>query len=205
MTEQRLRELEDQRYNSVAIVLSATDEAGKLAELKAANQVLKCGLQLAYWVEVARCPELADAHPDWMASLQTHDEWRRFFPDAPQPKPNEVIKTYPWVPVLSREPFAGQLDRVKRLLADRPTANRLFLNDIQGAPSACGCGNTLCRWTSDYGKRRTTVPLGDDAPLLFVNAIKKAGAGYHRRARVDDRVREARRPPRRTVCRGRLL
>ena len=67
-----------------------------------------------------------------------------------------------------------QLDRVKKLLAILPTPHGLFLNDLQGAPSACGCGNPLCRWTSDYGKRRTTTPLGDDAATLFVNAVKKA-------------------------------
>ena len=108
-----------------------------------------------------------------MASLQTHDEWRRFFPDLPSLAANEVAKTYPWVPILSREPFTAQLDRIKRLLASRPKSELVFLNDLQGAPSACGCGNPLCRWTSDYGQKRTTTPLGDDAATLFVNAVKK--------------------------------
>jgi hypothetical protein len=60
------------------------------------------------------------------------------------------------------------------LLADLPKPKLILLNDLQGAPSACGCGNPLCRWTSDYGKRRTTIPLGDDAAALFIKAVQKA-------------------------------
>lgn len=171
----RLAQLRDEGFNAIVLVLSAVDGEARTLEVRAARKVISnAAFELGYWVEVARCPELADAHPDWMASLQTHDEWRRFFPDTPEPHVNEVVKTYPWVPILSREPFSAQLDRVKQLLAERPAATRLFLNDLQGAPSACGCGNTLCRWTSDYGDRRTTVPLGDDAAVLFVSAIKKS-------------------------------
>lgn len=173
VTDSRLEQLKQDKFNGVAVVLSGTTAVEVNAERDAANRIQAAGLALHYWVEVARCPQLADDHPEWMASLQTHDEWRRFFPEASTPASNEVVKTYPWVPILSREPFAAQLDRVKRLLADKPIPERLFLNDLQGAPSACGCGNPLCRWTSDYGKRRTTTPLGDDAATLFVNAVKK--------------------------------
>jgi hypothetical protein len=64
------------------------------------------------------------------------------------------------------------LERVKKLLANQPKAVGIFLNDLQGAPSACGCGSPLCRWTSDYGERRTTTPLSDDAATLFVKAVE---------------------------------
>src|SRR3990167_9829678 len=33
---------------------------------------------------------------------------------------DEVVKTYPWAPILSQETYAAQLERVKRLLADKP-------------------------------------------------------------------------------------
>lgn len=170
----RLKELRSSATNTVVFKLTTSDDEAKNAIRAATIGVEKAGLSFAYWVEVARSPELADKHPEWMASLQTHDEWRRFFPDAPKPKANEVAKTYPWVPILSREPNKAQRKRVVTLLADLPKAKLIFLNDLQGAPSACGCGNPLCRWTSDYGERRTTVPLGNDAAALFIAAIRKA-------------------------------
>jgi hypothetical protein len=170
----RLNELESAGTNTVVFTLNSSDDEAKKTIRAAAANAERVGLAFAYWIEVARSPELADRHPEWMASLQTHDEWRRFLPNAPRPKANEVVKTYPWVPILSREPFNAQRERVLKLLADLPTPKLIFLNDLQGAPSACGCGNPLCRWTSDYGKRRTTMPLGDDAAALFVQAIQKA-------------------------------
>ncbi|MFK7735031.1 MAG: hypothetical protein AB8B50_03320 [Pirellulaceae bacterium] len=173
-TGERIDALKLLGINTISLKVETSGEAHKAAIRRAANSVTAAGLAIAYWVEVARCPELADQHPQWMASLQTHDEWRRFFPDTPQPKANEVAKTYPWVPVLSRETFNAQRERVVDLLADLPTPALLFLNDLQGAPSACGCGNSLCRWTSDYGEQRTTVPISDEAAALFVDAIQKA-------------------------------
>ena len=170
-TDQRLGELK--REGTTAVVLLLRGEDQRAAEHAACERIRAAGLDLHYWVEVAHCPELADAHPDWMASLQGHPEWRRLFSDPPTPAENEVIKTYPWVPILSKEPFDGQLQRVTRLLADRPQPTGVFLNDLQGAPSACGCGNHLCRWTTDYGKRRTTTPLKNDAPSRFVAEIRK--------------------------------
>jgi hypothetical protein len=174
VTPQRLKKFAGDGFNSVVVLVEGTSNKESTVQRLAAELVSESSLDLCYWIEVARCPDLADAHPEWMASLQTHDEWRRFFPDTPQPAADEVAKTYPWVPILSREAFAAQLDRVKQLLANKPKPIGLFLNDLQGAPSACGCGNPLCRWTSDYGERRTTTPLGDDAATLFVNAVKKS-------------------------------
>lgn len=170
----RLEELKSSGTNTVVFKLTIDHEEAKKAIRTATSAAANTGLSFAYWVEVARSPVLADEHPEWMASLQTHDEWRRLFPDSPQPRPNEVAKTYPWVPVLSREPFKAQRERVVALLTDLPNAKLIFLNDLQGAPSACGCGNSLCRWTSDYGERRTTTPLNDDAAALFITAIQKA-------------------------------
>jgi len=145
----------------------------RLTERRACERIKRAKLSLYYWIEVARCPDLADAHPAWMASLQGHSEWRRLFKNPPTPGKNEVVKTYPWVPILNEEPYQGQLRRVRKLLEDRPQPTGVFLNDLQGAPSACGCGNHLCRWTTDYGKIRTVTPLGNDAPAAFVAAVEK--------------------------------
>ena len=172
-TDARIAELKAAGHNTVVLIVDSKDAPAKQAIRRAAARVAAADLATGYWIEVARAPELADQHPEWMASLQTHDEWRRFFPDTKRPAEDEVVKTYPWVPILSRAPFYAQRDRVLQLLDDLPTPQLLFLNDLQGAPSACGCGNPLCRWTSDYGDRRTTVPLSDEAAAMFVKAIRK--------------------------------
>jgi hypothetical protein len=172
VTEVRLRALKSKGIQAIAIMLRS-DAPHRDVELRACQRIRRAELDLYYWIEVAHCAELADANPEWMASLQGHRQWRRLFKDPPSPKSNEVVKTYPWVPILNKEAFAGQLQRVRNLLRDRPTPKGVFLNDLQGAPSACGCGNHLCRWTTDYGKIRTATPLGSDAAARFVAEIEK--------------------------------
>lgn len=161
--------------DTVALRLHSTTAAERAVEDQAAARVRAAGLRLYYWLEIARCPELAEAHPLWMASVQGHDEWRRFFPAAPKPRAREIVKAYPWVPVLYREGFAAQLARVKDVLRDRVAAEGVLLNDLQGGPSACGCGHPQCRWTTDYGPLRTGTMLEDDAPRDFVRAVRDLG------------------------------
>jgi hypothetical protein len=172
-TGERLSQLKSTGTN--AIVLPLTGAASESAErlVAAAKIVREHGLPLYYWIEVGRCPQLADAHPEWMASLQGHDEWRRLFRDAPRPRDDEVVKVYPWVPVLNQEAYDAHLQRVTQQLAGAPNCDGVLLNDLQGAPSACGCGNTLCRWTTDYGPIRTATPAPDDAAARFVAAIQQ--------------------------------
>ncbi len=157
--------------NAIVLSLEENSAESRADVARAAERIRAAGLGLYYWIEVGRCPSLADAHPEWMASLQGHDQWRRFFPDLRQPHADEVVKVYPWVPILYREAYAAQLQRVSELLQARPAADGLFLNDLQGAPSACGCGSPLCRWTADYGPIQTATPAGDDAAARFVQAV----------------------------------
>jgi hypothetical protein len=170
---EKLRTLAADGNNAVVIELGGTAEAARKRARSAADEVRKSPLELYYWIEIARNPELANAHPEWMASLQGHQEWRRLFKDPPKPKADEVVKVFPWVPILYKEAFAAQLERVEKLLAGMPQPKGVFLNDLQGAPSACGCGNPLCRWTTDYGPIRTATPLGADASARFVAAVEK--------------------------------
>ncbi len=172
-TSDRLVECRQAGQATIVLVLDNDSAAGRTALAAAAKRVGDAGLVLDYWIEIGRCPDLADVHPAWMASLQGHQEWRRMHKDFPQPKASEVVKNYPWVPVLYRESFDAQLARVKRLLAERPAFHNLWLNDLQGPPSACGCGNPVCRWTADYGPIKTATPLGDDAAAKFVAAVGK--------------------------------
>ena len=160
--------------NAVVLRLAGRSDEDRQREAAAAQRILKSNLQLYYWIEIARCPELADAHPEWMASLQGHSEWRRLFDNPPEPDKNsEVVKNYPWVPILYEEAFEAHLQRATRLLGGKPTATGIFLNDLQGGPSACGCGHHLCRWTTDYGPIKTATPTSDDAAARFVNAVSK--------------------------------
>jgi hypothetical protein len=173
MDANQLRSLKAEHYNAVVLAL---DGANATKEREAARAVRAAGFDLFYWIEIGRNPALADAHPEWMASLEVkHPEWRRLFPKFPQAKAGEVVKNYPWVPVLYQESFPVHLDRVKQLLADKPTPRGVFLNDLQGPPSSCGCGHHLCRWATDYGpiEKATATRLPKDAAAKFVAEIKK--------------------------------
>jgi hypothetical protein len=166
----KLASLKAESYTAAGIPLS---ESNPSAQASAATQINRSGLALYYWIEIGRNPALADAHPEWMASIQTHQEYRRFFPDLPKLKTNQVVKNYPWVPVLYEETFPVHLDRVRRLLEGKPQPTVIFLNDLQGSPSACGCGHHLCRWTTDYGPVKTATRLPNDAAAKFVNEVRK--------------------------------
>lgn len=160
------------REGATGVVLNLAHDEGEAAK-RAAERVKRAGLELYYWIEIGRCPELADAHPEWMASLQGHPEWRRHFPKVPRPAPGEVVKNYPWVPLRYQEAFDAHLRRVETLLRGLPGPKGILLNDLQTAPSACGCGNTFCRWVPDYGPVRTATALPPDAAARFVRAVQR--------------------------------
>lgn len=159
------------KEEATGVVLSLASD-GREATRGAAARVRKAGLDLYYWIEIGRAPELADAHPEWMASLQGHPEWRRHFPGVPQPAAGEVVKNYPWVPIRYREAFEAHRSRVTSLLRGIPVPKGILLNDLQAAPSACGCGNAFCRWVPDYGPIRTATTLPADAAARFVQAVR---------------------------------
>ena len=171
VTQEFLRIARETGTNAIVLELSAPNAA---QVKRAAEQVRQTRLDLYYWIEIGRSPEFADAHPEWMASIQTHPEWRRFFPSLPALQSGEVVKTYPWVPIWYEESFAAHLARVNKLLKSVPVARGIFLNDLQAAPSACGCGHQLCRWTPDYGPLQTAQRRGDSAAADFVAALRKA-------------------------------
>src|SRR5262245_6170791 len=65
-------------------VLVVLDERTKRRWRAIAEPVGRAGMTLWPWVEVARNPDLANAHPEWMAATGGHhDDWRRRFPNAP--------------------------------------------------------------------------------------------------------------------------
>jgi hypothetical protein len=164
-----LNGIKRQSVQQLVISIRQSPDAQQLVHL---NQYKESGLSVYYWIEVARDEGLASAHPEWMASIQGHPEWRRFYPDFPKERDDQMVKVFPWVPIFYQGAFEAQLDKVQKLLNTWPSAKGVFLNDLQGAPSACGCGHPLCRWTTDYGPKRTAGQLGHDAPAKFVQRIQ---------------------------------
>jgi hypothetical protein len=136
----------------------------------------KAGMRLWPWIEVARNRSMADAHPDWMASIGTHhDDWRRRFLNAPSAKQDAVVKVWPWVPIGYASAFDAHRERLTSLLRDLPgNWSGVFLNDLQAGPSSCGCGNDQCRWALDYGATETAKKTpGDAAAARMVAAIRQ--------------------------------
>jgi hypothetical protein len=169
LSEDALKAWKEEGWQHIAIAL---DEDVDVEKVTKAQQLIEAAeLQMDYFIEIARCPKLADAHPEWMASLQGNDAWRRLHADFPQPDQEAVVKTYPWVHLFYAESFGAQFERVQELLDKLPRPHRVWLNDIQGGPSASGCGNTLSRWTADNGSLTTGHPLNEHAPADFVGRL----------------------------------
>ena len=155
-------------------VVVRLDEAAKPRWEPMAAAVERAGMALWPWIEVARNPALADAHPEWMAAIGGHhDDWRRRFPDAPAAKRGEVMKAWPWVPIGYAPAYEAHRQRLDGLLGDLPGRwAGVFLNDLQAGPSSCGCGNDQCRWALDYGTPPTAARTpGDDAAAGIVREL----------------------------------
>jgi hypothetical protein len=167
-----------QGLNAVCIVLDDDHTADAYAA--AAKAVAGGPLVLYYWIEIGRNPRMATDHPRWVASLGMHHDWRARALDSRLPEKGEVAKAFPWVPITYRESYDGHLDRVKQLLfktAAMPFVG-LLLNDLQGGPSSCGCGNLQCRWATDYRVASTATKLeGDDIAARFAADVRKLAPG----------------------------
>ena len=91
------REWKKEGFAGLAVVVA--DDASKSALTEAGAVAANQGLDLYLWIEVARNPAIADAHPRWMASLGSHDDWMNRFPKTKPPGKGEVAKAWPWVPL----------------------------------------------------------------------------------------------------------
>ena len=168
------------KAKGVNAVVVPLDDATKRRWKPMAEAVERAGMTLWPWIEVARNPAMADAHPEWMAAIGGHhDDWRRRFPDAPAAKRGEVIKAWPWVPIGYAPAFDAHRQRLKLLLGDLPGSwAGVFLNDLQAGPSSCGCGNDQCRWALDYGSPPTAARTpGDDAAARIVAELSAGHPG----------------------------
>ncbi|HUY32832.1 MAG TPA: DUF3179 domain-containing (seleno)protein [Pirellulales bacterium] len=177
VTDQRCAAWRRDGHQAVAMVLDEDHDA-EIYRL-AANVLAATKLDLYYWIEVARNPDMAAEHPEWMAALGVHDDWQKRFPKVPLPKEGQVAKAFPWVPILYREAYHAHLQRIGRLLARAAgDYHGLLINDLQGGPASCGCGNLQCRWATDYGVASTATKLeGDDVARRFVADVSELAPG----------------------------
>ena len=177
VTPANLTQWKTEGFKAVAVVLDErTDEPAYRAT---ARHISSAALELYWWIEVARNAKLAAAHPRWMASLGSHDDWQKNFRNLAEPKIGEIAKAYPWVPINYQETFEAHLSRIDQLLKRvLPESKGVLLNDLQAGPSSCGCGNLQCRWAVDYHVRSTATKLeGDDVAARFVAEVSKRTAG----------------------------
>src|SRR5262245_14145230 len=157
------------------IVLTLDERFEPAVYENAATIAAADSLDLYYWIEVGRNPTLAGEHPEWMASFGSHEDWRSRFPDAQPLKDGEVAKVWPWTPIGYHEAFEAQLARIAKLVQRVPANYRgILLNDLQGGPSSCGCGNLQCRWAIDYHVLSTTAKIDAiDVAAKFVVEVRK--------------------------------
>ena len=164
------------KKEAAAFLVVVLDERFDASVYKRASQAAATGsLDIYYWIEVGRHPAFAEEHPEWLASIGSHEDWRKLFREVPKRKKDEVVKAWPWTPIAYRKTFDAHLTRIKALLERVPSGYRgVLLNDLQGGPTSCGCGNLQCRWAIDYGVPATTEKFsGHDVAVRFLAQVEK--------------------------------
>ncbi len=163
-TRSRLRQIQSR---SEAVVMDLAAEHETLH--KACETARSLGLPVWGWIEVGRDEAAAQAHPEWM-HLPQHPEWLDAFPDWTAAGGGLLALVAPWICVNNRAAFAYALARVEALVRAAPPLDGLFLNDIQGPPAGCGCGNVLCRsWDNSPGEKVAPTPY--ETPDVFFSQV----------------------------------
>ena len=172
-----LRRARAARHTALAIVLDEQTDPHAFGEALLA--VRSAGVLPYAWVEIGRDPAAAAAHPEWL-NTPWHPEWLAAFPDWRTPE-GMMPALAPWVSVHTRAVFDYALARVVSLLEGLRAAGGLhgvFLNDVQGGPTGCGCGNELCRsWDVSPGTKVAPSPFThteDYYTVRFVEAVAAA-------------------------------
>jgi hypothetical protein len=149
-----LRAWKARGFSRLAVALGDGGAGLSAASLELARAAAEeAGMELDLWLEVGRSPALAAERPEWLAGIGLHDDWRRRFPAAPPAEAGRRVVVWPWAPITYRAVLEHHAAAIPALLRGKLRGGeRLFLSGVQGAPSACGCGNDQCRWTADYGR-----------------------------------------------------
>ena len=175
--EELLRQAHADRHNALAIVLDEQTDRQAFAE--ALRAVRAAGVSPYAWIEIGRDPAAALAHPEWL-NTPWHPEWLAAFPEWRTPE-GMMPALAPWVSVHTRAVFDYALARIASLLEGLRAAGYLqgvFLNDVQGGPTGCGCGNELCRsWDVSPGTKVAPSPFThteDYFTVRFMDAVVSA-------------------------------
>lgn len=164
-TPERVAELAGWGATGIALPLTRTRSYLQTA----IDTIQKAGLAAWGWIEVGRDEEAAQAHPEWMHMPQ-HSEWLQAFPDWIG---SHRALVYPWVCVNNAETFVWAVHKVRRLANAYPGLDGCFLNDIQGPPAGCGCGNILCRsWDNSPGVKIAPTPYAHPELFFTVEFIR---------------------------------
>ena len=160
-TRERLRQM---ALRSEAAVFDLASETEGLRSACALAREIR--IPVWGWIEVGRDAEAALAHPEWMHAPQ-HHEWLEAYPDWTG---GRIALVAPWLCVNNRGAFDYALERVVRLVEAAPRLDGLLLNDIQGPPAGCGCGNVLCRsWDNSPGEKIAPTPYTN--PDVFFSQV----------------------------------
>jgi hypothetical protein len=167
--EQWVREARERAADgATAAVVPVAAEGEREAVTQALAAARGAGLEAYLWIEVARDEAAAQAHPEWLSEPQ-HTEWLELFPEQDWTGRHPVV--YPWICVNNHAVFDYASQRVCRLVnaIEAPLAG-VFLNDIQGGPVGCGCGNDLCRsWDNSPGEKIAPSPY--ERPETFFSVV----------------------------------
>ena len=136
---------------------------------QAHRKAVEQGVEAWGWIEVGRDVVAATTHPEWMHAPQ-HHEWLEAYPNWRTSGGKHPALVYPWVCVNNLEVFDYALKRVVSLVEGAPPLAGVFLNDIQGPPAGCGCGNILCRsWDNSPGEKVALTPYVN--PDVFFSKV----------------------------------
>ena len=129
----------------------------------ARQRAKKANLRSEGWISVARDPEAAAAHPEWMHAPQ-HHEWLERYPNYTGQHPALVA---PYIGLNTRPAFDHALARAADLISKAPWATRVWVADIQGPPMGCGCGNPCCRSWDNAPGEKVAATAYDNPQVLF--------------------------------------
>jgi hypothetical protein len=161
-----------QGFNAIAVTADEETPGEWIADV--ARWTRRDGLRFYLWINVGRNPRLAERHPEWIAGMGAHEDWRRNRNEPPTPGAGERVGVYPWTPIWYRAVLEDRRAAIKKMVEPhRKDLAGVFLNQVQGAPAACGCGNYQCRWTVDYRMPGGPEKVEGSPSALLVQGLKK--------------------------------
>ena len=119
----------------------------------AVEEATSARLRSEGWYSAARDPEACAEHPEWMHMPQ-HDRWQAGrFADS---------LVAPYICLNNRDAADHARAGIVAALRENSWCSKLWLADVQGPPSGCGCGNLCCRsWDNSPGEKLVPASPAD--------------------------------------------